>query len=320
MLESEGLDFGLFVSEFEMALPGNIESYMSRRALRPKEQNKAEGWFYFPEFRAVVEEYTRIKYDPEALTAFTEARTLAVRENLEFRARRGKWMAVQEARKARQKEREREFLGIFRRRLPRYSERNPLHPPDDVVLREVDGLDEFLMEQDWKIPVTSERVKRISESLVAHCEAFNRKIRKMMVVISKRIPMEWLATMTDDECLEYLGRSTTIFLTVSGRQEMWYTYQSFTLKMRSVKEKGVLFGMLDGFYVNEDYSERIGALLECMGLPKTAALGAATARQEELKISCRCGTTGFRQPGFFLDLVSRPVKRGEVPEVVLTFG
>jgi hypothetical protein len=26
---------------------------------RRKEQNKVEGWFYFPEFKAVVEEYTK---------------------------------------------------------------------------------------------------------------------------------------------------------------------------------------------------------------------------------------------------------------------
>lgn len=308
MLESKGLDFGLFVSEFEMVLSGNIESYMSRRASRPKEQSKADGWFYFPEFKAVAQEYIRIKYDPKALKAFTEARTRAVRDNLEFRARRGKWNAVQEGkgrlRKVLQERREGEFLAIFRRHLPEYDERNPLHPPDEVVLREVEGLGNFLMEQDGVIPVTSERMRKISRSLVAHCEAFNRKIRRMMVVISKRVPMDKPFTMTDDECCEYLGRATTIFLTVAAREQTWHTYQSFTFKMRRVREKNALFGMLDEFYVNEDYSERIGTLLECMDLPRTATLDAAMARQAEWKMVCRCRSTGFRQPGSFFDLVS----------------
>ena len=316
MVESEGLDFGLFVSEFEMALVGNLESYMSRRASRPKEQSKADGWFYFPEFKAIVEEYTRVKHDPGVLKAFTVARTRAVRENLEFRARRGKWLAAQEARgkvrKLLQERRESEFLAIFRRHLPEYSEQNPLHPPDEVVLREVEGLNDFLMQQDGTIPVTSERVKKISRSLVAHCEAFNRKIRRMMVVISKRIPMDKPFTMTDDECCEYLGRATTIFLTVTTREQVWHTYQSFTFKMRRVREKKALFEMLDEFYINEEYSERVGTLLECMGLPRTATFGAAMAKQAELQIVCRCRNTGFRQPGSFFDLVSHSTKRGRV--------
>ena len=309
MLESKGLNFRLLVSEFEMVLPGNIESYMGRRASRP---NNADGWFYFPEFKVVVEEYTRVKHDPEALKVFTEARTLAVRENLEFRARRGKWIAVQSVkdreRKSRRKQREAEFLTVFRRHLPEYSERNPLQPPDEVVLREVVGLDDFLMEQDGSIPVTPERMKKISRSLVAHCEAFNRKIRRMLVVISKRIPMDKPFTMTDDECCEYLGRATTIFLMQTKWRQEWYTYQSFTCKMRQVSSMKTLFGMLDDFYVNEDYSERVGTLLECMGLPRTATLDAALARQAELKIICRCRNTGFRQPELFLELVSHSVE------------
>lgn len=308
MLESEGLDFGLFVSEFEMALPGNIESYMSRRASRPKEQSKADGWFYFPEFEAAVEEYARVKYNPQALETFIEARTLAVRENLEFRARRGKWMGAQEVkdrvRKTRLKRREGEFLAIFRRHLPAYSEQNPLHPPDEVALREVAGLNDFLMEQDGVIPVTSERVEKISRSLVAHCEAFNRKIRRMMVVISKRIPMDKPFTMADSECYEYLGRATTIFLTLTGREQMWHSYRSFTSKMRHVREKKELFGMLDDFYVDEEYSWCVGALLECMGLPRTATLDAAVARQAELQTVCRCWNPNFLQPGSFFELVS----------------
>ena len=324
MVESKGLDFGLFVSEFEMVLFGNLESYMSRRASRPKEQSKADGWFYFPEFKAIIEEYTRVKHDPEALKAFTEARTRAVRENLEFRARRGKWMAAQEVRgrlrKALQERRESEFLAIFRRHLPEYSEQNPLHPPDEVVLREVEGLTDFLMEQDGTIPVTSERVKKISRSLVAHCEAFNRKIRRMMVVISKRIPIDKPFTMTDDECYEYLGRATTIFLTVNAREQTWHTYQSFTFKMRRVREKKALFGMLDEFYVNEEYSERVGTLLECMGLPRMATFGAAMAKQADLKIFCRCKNTGFVQPGSFFELVSHSARRGGVPWSCLPWG
>ena len=314
--ESRGLDFGLFVSEFEMVLPGSIESYMSRRASRPKEQSKVDGWFYFPEFEAVVEEYTRVKYDPKALEAFVEVRTRAVRENLEFRARRGKWLGVQEAKnrvlKARQKQREGEFLAIFRRHLPERSERNPLHPPDEVVLREVGGLNDFLMEQDGVIPVTSERLKTISKSLVTHCDAFNRKIRRMMVMISKRIPVDKPFTMTDSECCEYLGRATTIFLTLAGREETWHTYRSFTFKMARVREKKVLFGMLDDFYVNEEYSGRVGTLLECMGLPRTATLDAAIATQAESKHVCRCRGTGFRQPGSFLELVSDSTELGGI--------
>jgi len=321
-VESEGLDFGLFVSEFEMVLPGNIESYMVRRASRPKEQTKLDGWFYFPEFEAVVEEYTRVKHDPEGLKAFTEARTRAVRENLEFRARKGKWMGIQEAkdrlRKDRQQKREDEFLAIFRRHLPERSEKNPLHPPDEVVLREVGGLNNFLMEQDGVIPVTSERVKKISTSLMAHCEEFNRKIRRMMVVISKRIPVDKPFTMTDSECCEYLGRATTIFLTHTGREETWHTYRSFTFRMGRVREKKALFGMLDDFYVNNDYSGRVGTLLECMGLPKTATLDAAIASQAELKLVCRCRGAGFRQPGSFLELVSELAKRRDFCVVVLT--
>ena len=321
MLESEELDFGLFVSEFEMVLHGNIESYMNRRASRSKEQRKADGWFYFPEFKAVVEEYATIKYDPEALKAFTETRTRAVRENLEFRARRGRWMAVQEAedrlRKALQQRREGEFLAVFRQHLPEHNEKIPLHPPDEVVLREVEGLNNFLMEQDGVIPVTSERVKKISRSLIAHCEAFNRKIRRMMVMISKRIPMDKPFTMTDDECCEYLGRATTIFLTLSGRGWDWHTYQSFTSEMKRVREKKVLFGMLDDFDVSEDCSERVGALLECMGLPRTATLGAAAAKWAELKIVCRCRSASFRQPGSFFELVSHFGQNGRFC-VVLT--
>ena len=320
MVESKGFDFRHFVSEFEMVLPGSIESYMTRRASRP---STADGWFYFPEFKAVIEEYIRVKSDPEALTAFTETRTLAVRENLRFRARQAKWMGAHEtkerARKLRQKQREGEFLVIFREHLPAYSRQNPLYPPDEVVLREVAGLDDFLMEQDGVIHVTSERVKKISRSLVAHCEAFNRKIRRMMVVISKRIPMDKPFTMTDEECREYLGRATTIFLTFMAQQEMWHTYESFTFEMRQVRDKKVLFGMLDDFYVNEDYSERIGALLESMDLPRTATLDAGMAKQEELKIACRCGNTTFRQPGSFIELVSYSVERGGVQcAVVLT--
>jgi len=323
MLGSEGLDFALFVSEFEMVLPGNIESYMSRRASRP---GRADGWFYFPEFKVVVEEYTRVKHDPEGSKAFTEARTLAVRESLEFRARRGQWMAAQEARdrarKVRQIQREGEFLAVFRLHLPEYSERNPLQPPDEVVLREVVGLDEFLMEQDGAIPVTPERVKKISRSLVAHHEAFNRKIRKMMVVISKRVPMDKPFTMTDDECCEYLGRATTIFLAQTKWAQEWHSYRSFTFRMRQARSMKVLFGMLDGFYVNEEYSERVGTLLECMDLPRTATLNAAIARQGELKIVCRCRNTGFEQPGSFFELVSHPMKRGggQSRVVVLTLG
>ena len=309
MHNSDGLDFGLFVSEFEMVLPGSIDSYMSRRASRP---SKADGWFYFPEFKVVVEEYTRLKYDPEGLKAFTDAQMLAVRESLKFRAQRGKWMAGQDAKdrmlRSRRNEREAEFLTIFRQHLPSYSERNRLQPPDEVVLREVAGLDDFLMEHDGEIPVTSERVKKISGSLVMHCEAFNRKIRRMMVVISKRFPMDKPFTMTDDECYEYLGRATTIFLTDSRWGQEWHTYQSFTFKMRWVREKKVLFGTLDDFYVNEDYSNRVGALLECMGLPRTATLGAAIAKQTDLKAVCRCRSTGFRQPGSFIELVSHSVE------------
>ena len=321
-VESEGLDFGLFVSEFEMVLPGNIESYMARRASRPKEQSKVDGWFYFPEFEAVAEEYTRVKYDPEALKAFTEARTRAVQENLEFRARRGRWMRVQEAkdrlREARQQQREGEFLAIFRRHLPERSEQNPLHPPDEMVLREVGGLNDFLMEQDGEIPVTSERLKKISRSLMAHCEAFNRKIRRMLVMISKRIPVDKPFTMTDSECCEYLGRATTIFLTHTGREETWHTYRSFTFRMGRVREKKALFGMLDDFYVNNDYSQRVGTLLECMGLARTATLDAAIASQAELKLVCRCRGAGFKQPGSFLELVSDSAKRGEFCAAVLT--
>jgi len=320
MLESDGLDFGLFVSEFEMVLPRNIDSYMSRRASRP---NKANGWFYFPEFKAVVEEYTIVKYDPEALKTFTEARMLAVRESLGFRAQRGKWKAGQDAKdrmlKSRRNEREAEFLAIFRRHLPSWSERNPLQPPDEVVLREVAGLDDFLMERDGEIPVTPERMTKISGSLVTHCEAFNRKIRRMMVVISKRFPMDKPFTMTDDECYEYLGRAMTIFLTDSQWGQEWHTYQSFTFRMRWVREKKVLFGMLDDFYVNEDYSDRVGALLECMGLPRTATLGAAIAKQTKLKAICRCRSTSFKQPGSFIELVSRSVG-GWKYVVVLTLG
>ena len=307
-----------------MVLPGNIELYMARRASRPKEQSKVEGWFYFPEFEAVVEEYTRVKYDPEALKAFTEARTRAVRENLEFRARRGKWMGIQETRdrirKARQQQREGEFLAIFRRHLPDRSEQNPLHPPDEMVLREVGGLNDFLMEQDGMIPVTPERLKKISRSLVTHCEAFNRKIRRMMVMISKRIPVDKPFTMTDSECCEYLGRATTIFLTHTGREETWHTYRSFTFRMARVREKKALFGMLDDFYVNDDYSQRVGTLLECMGLARTATLDAAIASQAELKLVCRCRGAGFRQPGSFLELVSDSAKREEFFVVVLTLG
>lgn len=295
-----------------MVLPGNIDSYMSRRASRP---NKAEGWFYFPEFKAVLEEYARVKYDPEALKAFTDARTLAVRESFVFRAQRGKWIAAQDAKdrvlKSRRNEREAEFLTIFRRYLPKYSERNPLQPPDEVALREVAGLDDFLMEQEGEIPVTSERMKKISGSLVTHCEAFNRKIRRMMVVISKRIPMDKSFTITDDECCEYLGRATTIFLVDMQWGQRWHTYQSFTFEMRQVREKKVLFGMLDDFYVNEVYSERVGTLLDCMGLPRTATLAAAIAKQAKSKIICRCRNTNFRQPGLFIELVSHPVKRGK---------
>jgi len=321
-VESRGLDFGLFVSEFEMVLPWNIELYITRRASRLKEQNKVDGWFYFPEFEAVVEEYTRVKYDPEALKAFTEVRTRAVRENLEFRARRGKWMGIQETRdrtrKARQQQREGEFLAIFRRHLPDRSEQNPLYPPDEMVLREVGGLNDFLMEQDGTIPVTSERLKHISRSLMVHCEAFNRKIRRMMVMISKRIPVEKPFTMTDGECCEYLGRATTIFLTHTGREETWHTYRSFTFKMARVREKKAFFGMLDGFYINDDYSQRVGTLLECMGLARTATLDAATASQAELKLVCRCKGAGFRQPGSFLELVRDFAKRREFCAVVLT--
>ena len=306
---SDGLDFGLFVSEFEMVLPGSIDSYMSRRASRP---NRGDGWLYFPEFKVVVEEYTRVKYDPEALKAFTKTQMLAVRESLEFRARRGKWMAGQDAKdrvlRSRRNEREAEFLALFRQHLPQYSERNPLQPPDEVVLREVAGLDDFLMEQDGEIPVTLERMKKISGPLVTHCEAFNRKIRRMMVVISKRSPMDKPFGMTDDECYEYLGRATTIFLTDTRWGQEWHTYQSFTFKVREVKEKKVLFGMLDDFYVNEDYSDRVGALLECMGLPRTATLGAAVAKQTKLKVICRCKNTRFRQPGSFIELVSHSAK------------
>ena len=305
-----------------MVLPGNIESYMARRASRPKEQTKVDGWFYFPEFEAVVEEYTRVKHDPEALIAFTEARTRAVRENLEFRARRGKWMGGQEmkdrVRKVRQQLREGEFLAIFRRHLPERSEQNPLHPPDEVVLREVGGLNDLLMEQDGVIPVTSERVKKISRSLMAHCDGFNRKIRRMMVMISKRIPVDKPFTMTDSECCEYLGRATTIFLTHIGREETWHTYRSFTFKMGRVREKKALFGMLDDFYVNNEYSGRVGTLLECMGLPRTTTLDAAIASQAELKLVCRCRGAGFRQPGSFLELVSDSAEQGECCTVVLT--
>lgn len=304
-LRSSGLDLGLFVSEFEMVLPGSIDSYMSRRASRP---NGGGGWFYFPEFKLVVEEYTRVKYDPEALKAFTKTQMLAVRESLQFRARRGRWMARQDAKdrvlKGRRNEREAEFLAIFRQHLPKHSERNPLQPPDEVVLREVAGLDDFLMERDGETPVTLGRMKKISGSLVTHCEAFNRKIRRMMVVISKRSPMDKPFGMTDDECYEYLCRATTIFLTDTRWGQEWHTYQSFTLKMREVKEKKVLFGMLDDFYVNEDYCDRVGALLECMGLPRTATLGAAVAKQTELEVICRCRNTGFGQPGSFIELVS----------------
>jgi hypothetical protein len=311
--ESGGLDFGLFVSEFEMVLPGSMDSYMSRRASRPK---RADGWFYFPEFKAVVEGYTRVKYDPEALKTFTRAQMQAVRESLEFRAQRGRWMAGRDAKdrvlRNRRNEREVEFLAVFRQHLPKYSERNPLQPPDEVVLREVAGLDDFLMERDGEIPVTSERVKEISGSLVTHCEAFNRKIRRMMVVISKRFPIDRSFTMTDDECYEYLGRATTIFLTDTRWGQEWHTYQSFTFKMRQVKDKKVLFGMVDDFYVNEDYSDRVGALLECMGLPKTATLDAAMAKQTKLKVICRCRSTGFRQPGSFIELVSHPVEEWKV--------
>lgn len=307
MLESGGLDLGLLVSEFEMVLPGNIDSYMSRRASRP---SRTDGWFYFPEFKAVVGEYTRVKYDPEALEVFTKARTLAVRENLEFRAQRGKWMAGQDAKdrvlRSRRGQREGEFLAIFRRYLPPHSERNPLQPPDEVVLREVVGLDDFLMERDGEIPVTMERMKKISGSLVAHCEAFNRKIRRMMVVISKRFQMDKPFTMTDDECREYLGRATTIFLTDTPWGQEWHTYQSFTSRVREVREKKRLFGMLDDCYANEDYSERVGALLECIGLSKTATLDVAVARQAKLKILCRCRSPSFRQPASFIELVSIP--------------
>jgi hypothetical protein len=271
--------------EFEMVLPGSIDSYMSRRASRPK---RADGWFYFPEFKAVVEGYTRVKYDPEALKVFTRAQMQAVRESLEFRAQRRRWMAGKDAKdrvlRSRRNEREAEFLAVFRQHLPKHSERNPLQPPDEVVLREVAGLDDFLMERDGEIPVTSERMKGISGSLVTHCEAFNRKIRRMMVVISKRFPIDRSFTMTDDECYEYLGRATTIFLTDTRWGQEWHTYQSFTFKMRQVKDKKVLFGMVDDFYVNEDYSDRVGALLECMGLPKTATLGAAVAKQTKSKV------------------------------------
>ena len=306
MFKSSGLSFELFVSEFEMVLPGNVDSYMDRRTSRP---NKADGWFYFPEFKVVVEEYARVKNDPEALNAFTEARTLAVRESLEFRAQRGKWMAGQNARdrllKNRRIYREAEFRAIFRRYLPRYSERNPLQPPDEVVLREVAGLEDFLLEGDGMMPVTAERMKDVSGSLVAHCEAFNRKIRRMMVVISKRFPP---FAMTDDECCEYLGRATTIFLTETRWGQEWHTYQTFTFKMRRVTEKKVLFEMLDGLYVNEEYSERVGALLECLGLPKTATLDAAIAKQAKLKMVCRCKSTRFRQPASFVELVSHSVR------------
>ena len=312
MIESAGFDSTLFVSEFEMALLGNIESHMSRRASRP---GRADGRFYFPEFKVVVEEYTRVKHDPETLKAFTEARTLAARESLEFRALRGQWMAAQEARdrarKVRQKQREGEFLAVFRLHLPEYSEKTPLQPPDEVVLREVAGLDEFIMGQDGAIPVTPESVKKISGSLVAHHEAFNRKIRRMMVVISKRVPMDKPFTMTDDECCEYLGRATTIFLAQTKWAQEWHSYRSFTFRMRQVRSMKALFGMLDGFYVNEDYSERVGTLLECMGLPRTATLDAAIARQAKLKIVCRCRNTGFGQPGSFFELVSYPMKRRE---------
>lgn len=305
MLRSHGLDFGLFVSEFEMVLPGSIDSYMSRRASR---QNGGGGWFYFPEFKVVVEEYTRVKYDPEALKAFTKTQMLAVRESLQFRARRGRWMACQDAKdrilRSRRNEREAEFLAIFRQHLPKDSERNPLQPPDEMVLREVAGLDDFLMERDGETPVTLERMKTISGSLATHCEAFNRKIRRMMVVISKRFPMDKPFGMTDDECYEYLCRATTIFLMDTQWGQEWHTYQSFTFKMREVKEKKVLFGMLDDFYVNEDYSDRVGALLACMGLPRTATLGAAVAKQTGLKAICRCRNTGFKQPGSFIELVS----------------
>jgi len=321
MLESGGLDLGLLVSEFEMVLPGNIDSYMSRRASRP---NKADGWFYFPEFRAAVEEYTRVKYDPEALKAFTKARIMAVRESLEFRAHRGKWMAGQDAKdrilRSRRNQREAEFLATFRRYLPPYSERNRLQPPDEVVLREVVGLDDFLMEQDGEIPVTRERMRKISGSLVAHCEAFNRKIRRMMVVILKRIPMDKPFTMTDDECREYLGRATTILLTDTRWGQEWHTYQSFTSKMREVREKKRLFGMLDDCYANEDYSERVGALLECMGLPMTATLDDAVAKQENLMFVCRCRSTSFRQPASFIDLVSHSPKWEKICVVMLTLG
>ncbi|KAF9650520.1 hypothetical protein BDM02DRAFT_3112048 [Thelephora ganbajun] len=285
-----------------MVLPRSIETHMIRRASRPGR----DGWFYFPEFEAVVEEYTRLKRDPEALKAFIEARKLAVRENLEFRARRGKWLGAHDAkdraRKVRQKQREVEFLAVFREHLPEYSEQNPLLPPDEVVLREVEGLSEFLMEQGGVVPVTSERVRKISGLLVAHCEAFNRKIRRMMVVISKRIPMDQPFTMTDDECREYLGRATTIFIVAIERQQLWYTHQSFALTMRHIREKKVLFGMLDDFYVNEDYSEHIGALLEYMGLLRTATLDAALAKQEELKVVCQCKSTDFEQPASFIEL------------------
>ena len=305
-----------------MVLPGNIKTYMARRASRPKEQTKVDGWFYFPEFEAVVEEYTRAKYDPKALAAFIEVRTRAVQENLEFRARRGKWMGVKEAkdrmRKARQKQREGEFLGVFRRHLPERNEKNPLHPPDEMVLREVGGLNDFLMEQEGAIPITFERVKKISKSLIAHCDAFNRKIRRMMVMISKHIPLDKPFTMTDNECCEYLGRATTIFLTHVGQEETWHTYRSFTIKMGRVREKKPLFGMLDDFYVNGDYAERVGTLLECMGLPRTATLDAAMASQAELKLTCRCRGTSFKQPGSFLELVSDSARRGEFCAVVLT--
>ena len=309
MLECDGLGFGLFVSEFEMVLPGKIDSYMSRRT---SQSNDREDWFYFPEFKAAAEEYTRVKCDPESLRAFTEARMLAVRENLEFRAQRGKWIAGQDAKdrvlKGRRQKREHEFLAIFRRYLPKSSERNPLQPPDEVALREVVGLDEFLMKGDATIPVTAERIKEISGSLVAHCEAFNRKIRRMMVVISKRVPMDKPFTMTDDECSQYLGRATTFFLTNTSRGQEWHTYQSFTSKMKDVREKKVLFGMLDEFYVDEDYSERVGTLLEWMSLPRASTWSVATAKQTELKVTCPCWRTGFKQPGTFVELVSHPVK------------
>ena len=309
MHECEGLGFELFVSEFEMVLPGKIDSYMSRRT---SQSNGTEGWFYFPEFKAAAEEYTRVRHDPEALRAFTEARMLAVRENLEFRTQRGRWMAGQDAKdrvlRGRRNKREHEFLAIFRRYLPKSSERSPLQPPDEVVLREVVGLDDFLMEGDGTIPVTAERMKDISRSLVAHCDAFNRKIRRMMVVISKRVPMDKPFTMKDDECCEYLGRATTFFLTDTTRGQEWHTYQSFTSKMKEVREKKALFGMLDEFYVNEDYSERVGTLLEWMSLSRTSTWSVAMARQTELKVICPCRRTNFKQPGTFVELVSHPAK------------